>query len=85
MKESTERLEIRLSQKDKQKLKRAAKRCGVSLSSYVRQCCMGNEARAKPPDEFWRLADELYSVYDGLPPDRQTRLEQLILDLQRAM
>lgn len=80
-----ERLELRLSLADKQKLEQCAKRCGVSVSSYVRNCCMNKAPRAKPPDEFWKLLDRVYALYETTPPEKQTEIEQLILALQKAV
>lgn len=81
----TERLELRLTAADKQKLEQRAARCGVSVSSYVRGCCMNKAPRAKPPDEFWTLLDRLYALHDKMPPEVQAKIELLILALQEAV
>lgn len=80
-----ERLELRLSRADKQKLERAAKRCGVSISAYVRGCCMDKAPRAEPPYEFWQLLKQVYALYDTQPPEKQAQIERLILALQKAV
>ena len=80
-----ERLELRLSHADKQKLERAANRCGVSVSAYVRGCCMDKAPRAEPPYKFWQLLKQLYGLYDTQPPEKQAQIERLILALQEAV
>ena len=82
MKKNDTRLQLRLSQKEKKKIERSAKRCGMSVSRYVRQCCLGRKPRSRPPDAFWELLDALYAI-TALP--EQERLSTLILRLQEAV
>ena len=85
MKKNDTRLQLRLSLKEKEKMERNAKRCGMSVSGYVRQCCLGREPRTRPPDVFWELLSELYSIATLLPITEQQRLSGLILRLQEAV
>lgn len=85
MKKNDTRLQLRLSLKEKEKIDRSARRCGMSVSGYVRQCCLGREPRSTPPDIFWELLDELYSITTLLPKPEQERLSRLILRLQEAV
>lgn len=85
MKKNDTRLQLRLSLKEKEKIERSARRCGMSVSGYVRQCCLGREPKSKPPDIFWELLDELYSITALLPITEQERLSGLILRLQEAV
>ncbi len=85
MKENNTRLQLRLSLKEKDKIERSARRCGMSVSGYVRQCCLGREPRTRPPDVFWELLEELYTVTALLPMPEQQRLSGLILRLQEAV
>ena len=85
MKKNDTRLQLRLSQKEKEKIERNAQRCGMSVSWYVRQCCLGREPRIRPPDVFWELLSELYSIATLLPITEQPRLSGLILRLQEAV
>ena len=85
MKKNDTRLQLRLSQKEKDKIERDAKRCGMSVSRYVRQCCLGKEPRGRPPDVFWELLDALYAITALLPIPEQERLSMLILQLQEAV
>ena len=57
----------------------------MSVSGYVRQCCLGREPKCKPPDVFWELLEELYAITALLPMPEQQRLSGLILRLQEAV
>lgn len=85
MKKNDTRLQLRLSLKEKEKMERNARCCGMSVSGYVRQCCLGREPKCKPPDVFWELLEELYAIAALLPMPEQQRLSGLILRLQEAV
>lgn len=85
MKKNDTRLQLRLSLKEKEIIGRNAQHCGMSVSRYVRQCCLGREPRTRPPDVFWELLSELYSIATLLPITEQRRLSGLILRLQEAV
>lgn len=74
-----------MSLKEKEKIERSAGRCGMSVSGYVRQCCLSREPKGRPPDVFWELLEELYTVTALLPMPEQQRLSGLILRLQEAV
>ena len=54
----TTRLAVRVSPAEKERILRCAKRCGLDLSEYARQRCLGYEPRAIPPDAFYALCDK---------------------------
>mgnify|MGYP000036687569 FL=1 len=85
MKKNDTRLQLRLSLKEKEKMERNARRCGMSVSGCVRQCCLGREPKDRPPDVFWELLSELRSIATLLPKPEQERLSGLILRLQEAV
>ena len=85
MKKNDTRLQLRLSLKEKNKIERNARRFGMSVSGYVRQCCLGREPKGRPPDVFWELLEELYTITALLPMPEQQRLSGLILRLQEAV
>ena len=85
MKKNDTRLQLWLSLKEKEIIERNARRCGMSVSRYVRQCCLGREPRTRPPDVFWELLKELYAIAALLPMPEQQRLSGLILRLQEAV
>lgn len=65
----TARLEMHIRPGDKAKIMKAAKRSGISVAEYVLQCCKAHSPKEKPPDEFWNLLNELYTVFDELSPE----------------
>ncbi len=56
-KEST--ITIRLNAKDKEKIKSLAKRCGLSVSQYVKQRALGYEPKGVPPDVLFCLIKKI--------------------------
>lgn len=85
MKKNDTRLQLRLSQKENEIIECNAHKCGMSVSRYVRQCCLGKEPRSRPPDVFWELLDALYTIMALLPVPEQEQLSMLILRLQEAV
>lgn len=85
MKKNDTRLQLRLSQEEKEKIERNAQRCSMSVSRYVRQCCLDRELKGRPPEVFWQLLEELYAIAALLPVTEQQRLSGLILRLQEAV
>ena len=81
----TARLEMRIRPGDKARIMKAAQRSGISVAEYVVQCYKAHPPKEKPPDEFWNLLNELYTVFDELSPEKQEKLAQLILRLQEAV
>ena len=81
----TARLEMRIRPGDKAKIMKAAQRSGISVAEYVVQCCRAHPPKEKPPDEFWTLLNELYTVFDELSPESREKLAQLILRLQEVL
>ena len=53
------RIEIRLTEKQKEQVEHAAKRCGVTTSEYLRQRALGGEPEAVLPDAFFVCCEKL--------------------------
>ena len=53
------RIEVRLTEKQKEQLDRAAKRCGITASEYLRQRALGGEPEAVLPDAFFVCCEKL--------------------------
>ena len=68
MKERTQSIYTRTTPAEKQQIERKAKKCGLSVSEYVRQRCLGYAPREIPPDiyyELWRKLDEARRLGSG--------------------
>ena len=53
------RIVFRLSQKEKQIITAKAKKCGISITEYVKQRALGYEPRAVPPDALFKLLEKI--------------------------
>ena len=59
MKERTQSIYTRTTPAEKQQIERTAKKCGLSVSEYVRQRCLGYAPREIPPDTYYELCRKL--------------------------
>ncbi len=53
------RIEVRLTEKQKEQIDRAAKKNGVTQSEYLRQRALGGEPKAVLPDAFFVCCEKL--------------------------
>lgn len=89
MKDKTKRIELRVTQSEKDKIAKLAKSCGLSQSEYIRQRALGYAPRTVLPDVFFhfngilcRLCDE---VADKVSPEVENRLLEVAGDIQRKL
>ena len=79
-------INVRVSVTEKRKMMLLAKRCGLSLSEYLRQRALGYEPGGHPPTEVFDVLDRLdeiaesCSVQDGTTINAQTdRMRDLLI------
>ena len=53
------RISVRLSEKEKQTIQAKAKKCGLSVTEYVKQRALGYEPRAVSPDALFVLLEKI--------------------------
>ena len=53
------RIEVRLTEKQKEQIDRAAKRSGITASEYLRQRALDSEPKAVLPDAFFVCCEKL--------------------------
>ncbi len=58
------RISVRVTDKEKQKIKATAKKCGISTTEYVRQRALGYEPKAVPPDAIFVLLEKVGNLED---------------------
>ena len=58
-KKTRTRIEVRLTEKQKEQIDRAARKCGVTQSEYLRQRALGSEPKAVLPDAFFVCCETL--------------------------
>ena len=63
-------INLRVTPEEKRRMAAAARRCGLSLSEYLRQRAVGYEPRWHPPE---RLFEALPAGPAGRPPARPGR------------
>jgi len=83
------RIELRVTQSEKNKIARLAESCGLSQSEYLRQRALGFAPRAVLPDVFFdfnqtlcRLCDE---VADNVSPEVEQQLLEAVNQIQTQL
>ena len=79
-KEKYARIDIRVKPKDKDKIKRIAKKCNLPVSEYVVQRALGYEPRTVLPDAFFDFYNKLCELCntEKLVPETESKLLALI-------
>lgn len=86
MRNRTVGINIRVTVTEKKKVTMLARKCGLSLSEYLRQRALGYEPGEHPPKEVFNVLDKLdeiaenYSAREGAAINAQTdRLRDLLI------
>ena len=86
MRKRSVEINVRVSVTEKRKMTLMAKRCGLSLSEYLRQRALGYEPGGHPPKEVFDVLDKIdemaesCSVRDGAAINAQTdRMRNLLI------
>ena len=89
MNDKKARIELRVTQSEKNRITRLAESCGVSQSEYIRQRTLGYSPRTVLPDVFFdfyqtlcRLCDE---VADKVSPETERKLLEVVDEIQRQL
>ena len=61
-------INVRVSVTEKRKMTLMAKRCGLSLSEYLRQRALGYEPGGHPPTEVFNVLDKLDEIAESCSP-----------------
>lgn len=57
---------LRLTARETEKLKTDAKKCGLSMSVYLRRLIMGTQVRARPTEEIKKLRTEIHHIGNNI-------------------
>ena len=86
MRKRSVRINVRVTVTEKKRVTMLAKKCGLSLSEYLRQRALGYEPGEHPPTEVFDVLDKIdemaesCSVRDGAAISAQTeRLRDLLI------
>ena len=89
MNDKNARIELRVTQSEKEKIARLAESCGLSQSEYIRQRTLGYAPRTVLPDVFFdfyqtlcRLCDE---VADKVSPETERKLLEVVDEIQQRL
>ena len=61
-------INVRVSVTEKKKVTMLARKCGLSLSEYLRQRALGYEPGGHPPKEVFDVLDKLDEIAEGCTP-----------------
>ena len=64
-------INIRVTEGEKRRMESAAKKCGISLSAYLRKLGLGKDVQAISPPSFYEAYRELTRLRDGYHRTRQ--------------
>ena len=68
MRNRTVGINVRVTVTEKKKVTMLAKKCGLSLSAYLRQRALGYEPGGHPPKEVFNVLDKLDEIAEGCTP-----------------
>ena len=83
MKEKTTRIEIRLTPKEKDKIKNLAASCNLSTSEYIRQRALGFVPNTVQPDVFYLFYNQLCALCNSIENNITAETEMLIVNLAK--
>ena len=78
-------INIRVTVTEKKKVTMLARKCGLSLSEYLRQRALGYEPGGHPPKEVFDVLDKLDEIAEGCTPSNMCRNRQLVLTVMRDL
>ena len=86
MKEKDKRVELRLPAKEKEQLEQIAKKCGLSLSEYLRKRGLGYEPGPFLDERFYAAYSKLCEISNlPLQPDTEAVLLAILNELQQNL
>ena len=85
MHERTVQIHFRATEKERIRFQANAKKCGLSLSEYLRKLAGGYEPRALPPLAYQKIYNLLLNVHADWRNGGDPRLASDLLDIVRAM
>ena len=86
-KEKLARIDIRVKPKDKDKIKRFAEKCNLSISEYLVQRALGYEPITVLPDVFFDFYNKLCRLDNtvGFTPETENKLLSLIDEIHTEL
>ena len=81
MKERKVQLKMRATEKEKVRIENKAKKCGLSVSEYLRKRALGYSPKSLLPESFYEFAEKIGILYEVLGTLNSTELQAEVLKL----
>lgn len=81
MKEKKVQLKMRVTENEKVRIENKAKKCGLSVSEYLRKRALGYSPKALLPESFFEFTEKLGVLYEALGSINSTELQAEVLKL----
>ena len=81
MKEKLKSIYVRVTEKEKKRIKSKADKCGLPISEYVRKRALGYSPKALLPDTFYVFSERLGALYEQLKIQGADSLREDVLNL----
>lgn len=81
MKERANSIYVRVTEKEKIRIKNKADKCGLTISEYLRKRALGYSPKALLPESYYEFSGKLGNLYEQLNKGYSTELEKRILSL----
>ena len=81
MKEKKNSIYVRVTEKEKIRIENKAKKCGLSVSEYLRKRALGYSPKALLPESFYEFTEKIGILYEALGTLNSTELQTEVLKL----
>lgn len=81
MNERANSIYVRVTEKEKIRIKNKADKCGLTVSEYLRKRALGYSPKALLPESFYEFSGKLSDLYEQINKGCSTELEEKILSL----
>ena len=85
MKERKVQLKMRATEKEKVPIENNAKKCGLSVSEYLRKRALGYAVKATPPDAFYLFVRHMSRLLNKVPSAKVEEEALKLFDEVRAI
>ena len=80
------RIAVRVTDKEKQTIQAKAKKCGLSVTEYVKQRALGYEPRAVPPNALFVLLEKIGDLESkSTSPGLNAEIEKLLKEITAVL
>lgn len=81
MNERANSIYVRVTEKEKIRIKNKADKCGLTVSEYLRKRALGYSPKAFLPESFYEFSGKLGEIYEKLNSGYSADLQEKILSL----